>query len=174
MGRPKGSKTTPKVNIEKPEVEATEKKANLKKSKSKEEKQLNKSIMPEPEQKVVEQSKDKPGRPKGKRVKQELSTLEATVKATAGTIPVKVPATPRRKIYTENKIPDFIKRCEKCEYSATDANTPWKYVCLYILHEGHSRGCPPENCIKFKPATSKKRTGNDVSFLFDNIGDIYD
>ena len=121
------------------------------------------------------------GRPKGSKNKPKVSKLESTVNTSAHQISTVTPVIkPKKKTYNSDKIPDFIKKCEKCHYSATDNNTPWKYVCLYILHEGHSRGCDPENCDKFKKATSKKKTGKDMSFLFSNLddignaGDIYD
>lgn len=47
-------------------------------------------------------------------------------------------------------------RCWECEYASHDGGTS---VCMYILIEGHRRGCyDGKVCDKWQPRTGKRQT----------------
>lgn len=46
------------------------------------------------------------------------------------------------------------KKCNSCVYQSTLGYSA--KCCLYILHEGHSRGCDVDKCNKYKKGKSRK------------------
>ena len=55
------------------------------------------------------------------------------------------------------------KRCEKCKYSGLlSSKAQYSVCCMYILIEGHMRGCydTPE-CDKFENRTKQRRARID-------------
>ena len=84
---------------------------------------------------------------------------------------------PQRVIYANKQ-----KLCSECFYASfvTDSENVSTMTCDYILTEGHSRGCCPINCKKFRSADEKRkkrsirlRSGRKKTFLGgDTIGQI--
>lgn len=63
--------------------------------------------------------------------------------------------------FTQDDIDKII--LEKCTHCGYRGMTGGRLSCDYILHTGHSRGCRPDKCTKFKQGTRKKilvRPGN--------------
>jgi len=56
--------------------------------------------------------------------------------------------------FTQDDIDEII--AEKCTYCGYRGVLGEKLCCDYIIHTGHSRGCRPDKCDKFKPGTRKK------------------
>ena len=53
------------------------------------------------------------------------------------------------------------KWCCNCKYAIRLSQIPWKYVeniiCNYCGKEGHSRGCRPDECDKYKPRPRRRK-----------------
>lgn len=59
-------------------------------------------------------------------------------------------------------------RCWECEYASHDGGTS---VCMYILIEGHRRGCyDGKKCEKWEPRTGIKRS----KLVFGEGVDLYE